>query len=68
VLLEQYGNTGGDFVARDLTLDEMAARIGSTREMVCRHLYHFADQGIIQINRTEIKINDLDYLKGITGT
>jgi CRP-like cAMP-binding protein len=68
VLLEHYGSSEGDFVTRDLTLDEMAARIGSTREMVCRHLYHFADQGVIQINRTEIKINDLEYLKEITGS
>jgi hypothetical protein len=45
----------------------MAARIGSTREMVCRHLYHFADQGIIQINRTEFKIMDQDLLKDLAG-
>ena len=51
----------------DLTLDEMAARIGSTREMVCRQLYKMADQGVIRINRTEITIEDLGTLKETAG-
>jgi CRP-like cAMP-binding protein len=67
LLLEHYGDTAKDFVARDMTLDEMAARIGSTREMVCRHLYHFADQGAIHINRTEYKITDQELLKNLAG-
>jgi CRP-like cAMP-binding protein len=67
VLLEHYGDSLGEYVARDMTLDEMAARIGSTREMVCRHLYHFADQGAILINRTEFKITDQDLLQRFAG-
>lgn len=67
VLLEHYGDALEEFVARDMTLDEMAARIGSTREMVCRHLYQFADQGAIHINRTEFKITDPDLLKNLAG-
>jgi CRP-like cAMP-binding protein len=67
VLIEAYGDKAGNFVARDMTLDEMAARIGSTREMVCRHLYHFADQGAIQVNRTEFKITDQDLLRSLAG-
>ncbi len=63
LLLEQFEDQTGDTLARDLTLDDMAARIGSTREMVCRHLYHFADRGVIQINRTEFKIMDQDRLQ-----
>ena len=65
LLLEQFEDQTGDTLARDLTLDDMAARIGSTREMVCRHLYHFADQGVIQINRTEFKIMDQELLKDL---
>ncbi|MFO8035891.1 MAG: Crp/Fnr family transcriptional regulator [Anaerolineales bacterium] len=64
-LLQQFGDRAGDVVSRDLTLEEMAARIGSTREMVCRHLYQFADQGAIQINRTEFKIQDRNLLEKI---
>ncbi len=67
MLLEAYGDKAGDFIARDMTLDEMAARIGSTREMVCRHLYQFADQGVIQIKRTEFKIVDEGLLRELAG-
>ena len=63
LLLSQFEDQSGDILSRDLTLDDMAARIGSTREMVCRHLYHFADKGAIQINRTEFKITDQELLQ-----
>ncbi|HEY5982004.1 MAG TPA: Crp/Fnr family transcriptional regulator [Anaerolineales bacterium] len=49
-------------VSRSLTLDEMAARIGTTREMVCRFLYRFAGQGMISITRTEFAITDMPAL------
>ena len=67
LLLEQFQDQSGDTLTRDLTLDEMAARIGSTREMVCRHLYQFADQGAIQINRTEFRITDQDLLRSLAS-
>lgn len=67
LLLEQFDDQPGDTMSRDLTLDDMAARIGSTREMVCRHLYHFADKGAIQINRTEFKITDQGLLQHFAG-
>ena len=67
LLLDHFEDAVEDYVARDMTLDEMAARIGSTREMVCRHLYHFADQGVILINRTELKITDQTILRELAG-
>ena len=67
LLLSQFEDQSGDVLSRDLTLDDMAARIGSTREMVCRHLYHFADKGAIQINRTEFKITDQRLLQHFAG-
>lgn len=67
LILDQFKDQTGPTVARDLTLDEMAARIGSTREMVCRQLYKMADQGVIRINRTEITIEDLGTLKATAG-
>ena len=67
LLLERFGDAVGDYVARDMTLDEMAARIGSTREMVCRQLYRFVDEGAIQINRTEFMITDRGVLQDIAG-
>lgn len=58
LLLEQFADSSDDRLTRDLTLDEMAARIGSTREMVCRFLHRYADQGMITISRTEVSILD----------
>lgn len=62
LLLESFPATP-DAVQRRLTLDEMAARIGSTREMVCRILYRFAEQGAIRINRTEFVFTDRSILE-----
>ncbi|MGD8403013.1 MAG: Crp/Fnr family transcriptional regulator [Anaerolineales bacterium] len=57
LLLEQYP-ASQSVVPRHLTLDEMASRVGTTREMVCRILYRFAEAGAIQINRTEFVFTD----------
>lgn len=62
LLLEQYP-VNQLAAERHLTLDEMAARIGSTREMVCRILYRFAAQGAIHINRTEFVFTDRQLLE-----
>ena len=61
-LMERYGEAGGEPVSRDMTLDEMAAHIGTTREMVCRALYRFAEDGAVVINRTEFMIADSEAL------
>ena len=58
LLLEQSGTAVEGFVSRDLTLDDMAARIGTTREMVCKMLYRFSDQGLIELERTQFRINE----------
>ncbi len=58
LLLDQSRDTLNGYISRDLTLDDMAARIGTTREMVCKILYRFSDQGIIELERTQFKIND----------
>jgi DNA-binding transcriptional regulator LsrR (DeoR family) len=62
LILDEFGEAGDKFVTRQLTLEEMAARIGTTREMVCRHLYRFAEKGAIQINRTELRITNREKL------
>jgi len=58
MLSKYYGHRKEDAIERNLTLDEMAARIGSTREMVCRILHRFAEEQIIDITRTEFRITD----------
>lgn len=62
LLLEQFPSEQ-DVVPRHLTLDEMASRVGTTREIVCRILYRFAEQGAIQINRTEFTFLDRGLLE-----
>ena len=63
LLTKYYGHRKEDAIERDLTLDDMAARIGSTREMVCRILHRFAEEQIIDITRTEFRITDNEKLK-----
>ena len=64
-LADNNADTQDGCIKRDLTLDEMAAHIGSTREMVCRVLYRFSDRNLIEVTRTEFVIKDqagLEYL------
>jgi len=67
LLAKQYGDRDEDSIERNLTLDEMAAHIGSTREMVCRILHRLSEEQIIDITRTEFRITDKgkmeDYLR-----
>jgi CRP/FNR family transcriptional regulator len=63
LILSEFSDADDQFKTRELTLEEMASRIGTTREMVCRHLYRFAEKGAIQINRTELKITDREQLQ-----
>lgn len=65
LLLDQTGNADAIHLPRDLTLDEMAARIGSTREVVSRFLHRFADDGLINITRTEFSVTDHQKLEDL---
>jgi len=67
LLLEQFP-AEQNIAPRHLTLDEMASRVGTTREMVCRILYRFAEAGAIQINRTEFVFTDRNILEDYTGS
>jgi len=65
-LLENYPNEKQP-QQRNLTLDEMAARTGTTSEMVCRLLQKFAVSGAIEITRTEFSIVDRQKLETISN-
>ncbi|MCL7453336.1 MAG: Crp/Fnr family transcriptional regulator [Anaerolineae bacterium] len=54
-------------IPRSLTLDEIAARIGTTREVACRFLHRFADEGLIDITRTEFVVHDQRRLEELAG-
>ena len=61
-IIKRFGDESNVPVARDLTLDEMAAMIGTTHEQVCRILYRFAREDLIEITRTEFVLTDKDGL------
>ena len=61
--LLQYHDTS----PRDLTLDEMAAMVGTTRELVCKVFYRFADAEVIRINRTEFVFTNREKLEQLAG-
>lgn len=65
LLIDYPGQAASGPVARSLTLDDMAARIGTTREVVCRFLQRFADDELIKITRTEFEIMDRERLVSI---
>lgn len=57
-LLRQFADLGEKAMTRSLTLDQIAATIGTTREQTCRALYQFSDQNLIYITRTEVQLLD----------
>ncbi len=64
-LLEITPEREGEAVPRSLTLDEIAARIGTTREVACRFLRRFADEELIDITRTDLIIKNRSSLEGL---
>ncbi len=67
LLLDRYGVSTPEPAPRSMTLDEMAARLGTTREVVCRLLYRLADEGLVSITRTELRLLDRGRLAEIAG-
>lgn len=68
LLLEQFEIKEQPYIDRNMTLDEMASKIGSTREVVCRLLYRFSDNNLIQIDRNKfILINKIELNKIADG-
>jgi len=65
LVLDRFGESTERPVSRDLTLDEMAALVGTTREVVCRLLYQFSDDDLIKITRTEFMVTDREGLAGL---
>lgn len=67
LLLTHYQQAQGDSAPRDLTLDQMADTVGTTRELVSRTLHRFANDGLIQINRVELTFLDREKLESLAG-
>jgi CRP-like cAMP-binding protein len=67
-LVTEYEEDHENRYFRSLTLDEMAAHIGTTREMVSRALHNFSNQGLIDITRTEFVFRNREGLIDIAQT
>jgi CRP-like cAMP-binding protein len=65
LLLQQYQDTEQPSLDRNLTLNDLAATVAATPEVVCRLLYQFQEDGILEVTRATIHINDMDALKNI---
>ena len=65
LLLSHYTTADGKSAPRDLTLDQMADTVGTTRELVSRTLHRFADEGLIQISRMELAFLDREKLESL---
>lgn len=67
LVLQEFEPVEGFTQSRSLTLEQMAAHIGTNREVVCRLLHSFEADGLIQLSRTELAITHLDGLRRVAG-
>ncbi|NOH12742.1 MAG: Crp/Fnr family transcriptional regulator [Chloroflexi bacterium] len=58
LLLTRFGEVEQTPVERDLTLDQIASIVNSTPEVVCRLMYQFQADGILEITRASIALHD----------
>ena len=67
LLITHYDPMDGKPAPRDLSLDQMADTVGTTRELISRTLHRFADEGLIRVNRVELAFLDREKLETIAG-
>ena len=67
LLLDFYHPADGMSAERDLTLEQMANSVGTTKELVSKTLHHFADEGIIEINRMQFVFKDMEGLEELAS-
>ncbi|MBN2119035.1 MAG: Crp/Fnr family transcriptional regulator [Anaerolineales bacterium] len=53
---------------RDLTLEQIASRVASSPEVICRTLYHLQREGFLQVTRASITLQDRAALERLVGT
>lgn len=62
-----FPDTENKTVLRELTLDDMAARIASSPEVVCRVLQQFHASGFVEMKRATITLNDRKALENLVS-
>jgi CRP/FNR family transcriptional regulator len=60
---EGEARDGGIVVRRELTQQDLASLLGTAREVVARALRSLADDGVVEVRRTEIVVRDLQRLR-----
>lgn len=58
LIADRFEGENEPTVQRDLTLTEMAERVATSPEVVCRLLYQFQDNGTLSISRASITLHD----------
>lgn len=66
LLLEQVPASENS-AQRDLTLDQIAAMVASSPEVVCRTLYQLQRDGLLQVTRASITLQDREALEHLVG-
>jgi len=67
-LLNQFEGTAEAPIARNMSLEEIGAMIGTTPVMVCKHLYRFTENGLINVSRSEFELSNQLGLEKIAGS
>ncbi|MEN8171516.1 MAG: Crp/Fnr family transcriptional regulator [Chloroflexota bacterium] len=65
LLLDQLAENADPQVDRNMSLDEMGSLIGTTPVMVCKQIYRFAEDGLINVSRTEFELTNQPGLEEI---
>jgi len=65
LLLNRYEPEEGQSVRRDITLDEMADGVGTTRELISRVLHSFDDEGMIKVSRARFTFVNREKLEAL---
>lgn len=63
LVVDKFINAERPTVQRDLTLEEMAAMVATSPEVICRVLYQFQAEGLLSVDRASITLHDQDGLE-----
>jgi CRP-like cAMP-binding protein len=67
LLLDHYANQANPALERNFTLNDLASTVAASPEVVCRVLYNFQEDGILEVTRASITIHDIEALKNAQG-
>ena len=65
LLIHRFEDKDDHSIERDLTLSEIATRVATSPEVVCRLLQQFQSDGLLEITRASLTLHDYNTLKSI---